>query len=70
MEKIEKMIKTSYLPSVVHETREVGYTLIVTKSGELLEVKPDKMPIGIHFREKESFTNNKLEIKKIQEKLL
>ena len=38
--------------------------LILIRKDELLEVKPDKMPIGIHFREKESFTNNKLEIKK------
>ncbi len=38
--------------------------LILIREDELLEVKADKMPIGIHFREKESFTNNKLKIKK------
>jgi serine phosphatase RsbU (regulator of sigma subunit) len=36
--------------------------LLLFRNGELIEVKADKMPIGIYIREKESFTNNEIEL--------
>ena len=34
------------------------------RNNELMEVKGDRMPIGIHIKEKESFTNNKIDLQK------
>jgi serine phosphatase RsbU (regulator of sigma subunit) len=34
------------------------------RDNELLETKADRMPIGIYVKEKESFTNNDIELKK------
>jgi serine phosphatase RsbU (regulator of sigma subunit) len=36
--------------------------LYIVRNGELLEYKPDKMPIGYYFK-KQDFTNNEIEIK-------
>ena len=38
--------------------------LLLYREGELIEYKPDKMPIGIHDKAGESFTNHIIEIKK------
>lgn len=38
--------------------------LYLIRNGELHEYKADRMPIGIYHIEKESFTNNEIEIKK------
>ncbi|MGD9976463.1 MAG: SpoIIE family protein phosphatase [Bacteroidales bacterium] len=38
--------------------------LIHISHGELKQIKGDKMPIGIHFHDNTSFTNNELEVKK------
>ena len=38
--------------------------LLRFRNGELLEVKADKMPIGIHLKEDLPFTNNELELEK------
>ena len=38
--------------------------LYLLRAGELSRVKADRMPIGIYLREKESFTNNIIDIKK------
>ena len=38
--------------------------LLLYRGGELIEYKPDKMPIGFHERAGESFTNNLIDIKK------
>ncbi len=34
------------------------------RNNELIEVKADRMPIGIYIKEKESFTNNEIDLKK------
>ena len=39
-------------------------SLILIRNNELIEYKGDRMPIGIHRKEKESFTNNTLKIEK------
>lgn len=36
--------------------------LILVRNGELIEFKADRMPIGIHIKEQESFTNHSLYI--------
>lgn len=38
--------------------------LYLIRNGELIEVKADKMPVGIHLAEKESFTLNEVEFQK------
>ncbi len=38
--------------------------LYLVRNGELIETKADKMPIGIHIAEKDSFTNNEIKLKK------
>ena len=38
--------------------------LYLVRNGELLETKADKMPIGIHIAEKDSFTNNEIKLQK------
>ena len=38
--------------------------LYLIRNGELVEIKADKMPVGIHMVEKESFTYNELEFEK------
>lgn len=38
--------------------------LIFIRNNEIEQINPDKMPIGIYLKEKESFTNNEIEIKK------
>jgi len=38
--------------------------LYLIRNGELIEVKADKMPVGIHLTEKDSFTLNTIEFKK------
>ncbi len=38
--------------------------LYLFRNNELIEVKADKMPIGIYIREKESFTNNEMDLEK------
>jgi serine phosphatase RsbU (regulator of sigma subunit) len=38
--------------------------LYLFRAGELIEIKADKMPIGIYVKEKESFTNNELDLQK------
>ncbi|MFC2137228.1 SpoIIE family protein phosphatase [Bacteroidota bacterium] len=38
--------------------------LYIVRDGELIETKADKMPIGIHIAEKDSFTNNEIKLKK------
>ncbi|MCK4661320.1 MAG: tetratricopeptide repeat protein [Bacteroidales bacterium] len=38
--------------------------LYIIRNSELLETKADKMPIGIHIKEKESFTNHDININK------
>ena len=48
-----------------YENRTVEFAgaynpLYYVKDGELLEIKGDKMPVGIHISEKESFTNHVL----------
>lgn len=37
--------------------------LWIVRNNSILEYKPDRMPIGIHIKEKESFTNNIIDIK-------
>jgi len=39
-------------------------SLYLFRKGELIEIKADRMPIGIHIREKESFTNNEMALEK------
>ncbi|MHC1704277.1 MAG: SpoIIE family protein phosphatase [Tenuifilaceae bacterium] len=34
--------------------------LYLIRNSELIEIKADKMPVGIHLQEKESFTNNEM----------
>jgi len=51
------------------ETMQLQYAgaynpLYLFRAGELIEIKADKMPIGIYVREKDSFTNNELELQK------
>lgn len=36
--------------------------LLIVRNGELLEIKADRMPVGIYFREKGSFKNNKIKL--------
>lgn len=36
--------------------------LILIRKNEMFEIKADKMPVGIYFREKESFTNNFIQL--------
>jgi len=36
--------------------------LYIFRNNELIEIKPDKMPIGVFVRDKENFTNNILDI--------
>lgn len=38
--------------------------LYLIRNGELVEIKADKMPVGIHMVEKDSFTHNEIEFKK------
>ncbi len=38
--------------------------LLIIRDGQISRIKADRMPIGIYLREKESFTNNILDIKK------
>jgi len=38
--------------------------LYLIRNNELIEIKADKMPVGIHIKEKESFTTNKTELVK------
>lgn len=38
--------------------------LYLIRNGELIEIKADKMPVGIHLTEKDSFTLNTIEFKK------
>jgi serine phosphatase RsbU (regulator of sigma subunit) len=38
--------------------------LFIVHGGELKEYKGDRMPIGIHYGEKESFTNHEIKVKK------
>jgi len=37
---------------------------LLVRNGELIELKADKMPVGVYYREKESFTNHEIEIQK------
>ncbi|HLP71484.1 MAG TPA: SpoIIE family protein phosphatase [Bacteroidales bacterium] len=39
-------------------------SLYVHSAGEIKEIKADRMPIGIHYGEEVSFTNNEMKIKK------
>ena len=39
-------------------------SLVLIRNNELIEYKGDRMPIGIHRKEKESFTNNSIKIEK------
>jgi len=36
--------------------------LIIVRKGEMIEIKADKMPIGIHYNEKEFFTNHLVQL--------
>jgi len=36
--------------------------LYICRNNELIEVKADRMPIGIYIKEKESFTNNEIDL--------
>ncbi len=38
--------------------------LYIYRNNELMEVKADRMPIGIYIKEKESFTNNEIDLQK------
>jgi serine phosphatase RsbU (regulator of sigma subunit) len=38
--------------------------LLIIRNGNAERIKPDRMPIGIYLREKESFSNNIIEIQK------
>lgn len=38
-------------------------SLLHIKDGELIQYKADRMPIGIHVREKENFTNHEIDLK-------
>jgi serine phosphatase RsbU (regulator of sigma subunit) len=38
--------------------------LYLIRNGELIETKADKMPVGIHMAEKESFTHNEISLEK------
>jgi len=38
--------------------------LYLYRNNELIEVKADRMPIGIYIKEKESFTNNEIDLQK------
>ncbi|MCF6365792.1 MAG: SpoIIE family protein phosphatase [Bacteroidales bacterium] len=38
--------------------------LYILRDDEIIRIKPDRMPIGIYLREKESFTNNVVDIQK------
>ncbi|MEA3451188.1 MAG: SpoIIE family protein phosphatase, partial [Bacteroidota bacterium] len=37
-------------------------SMLIARNEELIEVKADKMPVGVYFREKESFTNNNINV--------
>jgi PAS domain S-box-containing protein len=39
-------------------------SVLILRDNELIEYKGDRMPIGIYVREKESFTNHEIELKK------
>lgn len=39
-------------------------SIIIIRDGELVEHKPDRMPIGIYVKEKDDFTNHEIELKK------
>ncbi|MBN2520294.1 MAG: SpoIIE family protein phosphatase [Bacteroidales bacterium] len=52
-----------------NETKTCQYSgaynpLVIFKNGELIEMKADKMPIGIHITEKDTFTNHEIKFKK------
>ncbi len=38
--------------------------IFIVKNGEINEIKGDRMPVGIYHKEKESFTNHKINIEK------
>ena len=38
--------------------------LYLFRNNELIETKADRMPIGIYIKEKESFTNNEIDLQK------
>ena len=38
-------------------------SLFIIRNNELIETKADRMPIGIHRKDKNSFTNNEIEVK-------
>ncbi|NOR86016.1 MAG: SpoIIE family protein phosphatase, partial [Bacteroidales bacterium] len=38
--------------------------LYILRQGELIEEKPDRMPIGVHSRDKEPFSNHKIQLQK------
>ncbi len=38
--------------------------MYIYRNNELMEIKADRMPIGIYIKEKESFTNNEIDLKK------
>ena len=51
------------------DTLELQYAgaynpMYLFRNGEIIETKADKMPIGIYIREKESFTNNEIQLQK------
>ena len=37
-------------------------SMFLARNEELKEIKADKMPVGVYFREKESFTNNSIDV--------
>lgn len=37
--------------------------LLLIRDSDITETKADRMPVGIHFREKDSFTNHQLDVK-------
>jgi len=52
-----------------YETNKLQYAgaynpLYLYRKDELLQIKADKMPIGIYIKEKESFTNHELDLQK------
>lgn len=51
------------------DTNELQYAgaynpLLIVRNDELLEYKADRMPIGVYIKEKETFTNHRIELKK------
>jgi serine phosphatase RsbU (regulator of sigma subunit) len=38
--------------------------LIIVRDNEIIQIKADRMPIGIYLRERESFTNNEIQMQK------